>query len=492
MIKLPRSSPEEQGIPAQAISSFLAAVEREGLELHSLMLLRRGHVVAEGWWHPYDADGVHLLYSLSKSFTVTAVGMAVEESLLSVEDSVISFFPDDAPETVGEHLATMKVKHLLSMATGHVTDTIDRIIPSDNWAKTFLAIPPDKAPGSVFCYNNGSTYMLSAMLHKLTGASLIEYLKPRLLEPLGIEKARWQENSQGIQLGFSGLHVTTDAIAKFGQLYLQKGTWQDQQLIPEAWVEAAVTKHITSASPGQEANKVDWQQGYGYQFWRCRHGAYRGDGAFGQFCVVLPEQDAVFVTTSGEDDMQAILNAVWEHLLPAMQESALEPDRAAQKVLQAKLDSLNHAPVQGEMETATSRSVQGMTYAFEDIDLTPEAAQNFKALLPKSLSLEKLGLTQNEHWRLTYTNEESVQLDCGFREWSVYSSSFFGDPEQVAVSAAWTAEDRFTARLRRLETPHWLELELRFVEDAVNLNMRWNVAFGTLDAPQFIGKQLGR
>ncbi len=232
--QLPRSTPEAQGVSSSAISTFLHAVDQQKIELHSLMLVRHGHVIAEGWWSPYSGERIHLLYSLSKSFTSTAIGLAVKEGRLAVDDAVLSFFPDKAPDDVSEHVATMRVHHLLSMATGHREDALG---PSaerggDDWIAGFFATPPEQAPGSIFTYNNIATFMLSAILQKVTGEKLVDYLRPRLLDPLGIEQAFWQENPQGINLGFSGLHITTEAIARFGQLYLQKGEWQGQQLVP--------------------------------------------------------------------------------------------------------------------------------------------------------------------------------------------------------------------------------------------------------------------
>ena len=155
------------------------------------MLLRHGHVVAEGWWSPYSPERPHMLFSLSKSFTSTAVGFAVTEGKLSVEDSVISFFTEDLPEEISENLKSMKIKYLLSMSTGHAQDTTGRLHEdkSNNWAKAFLAAPVDHIPGTHFVYNSGATYMLSAIIQKVTGQTLLEYLSPRLFEPLGIEKA---------------------------------------------------------------------------------------------------------------------------------------------------------------------------------------------------------------------------------------------------------------------------------------------------------------
>src|SRR5262249_17904140 len=158
------------------------------------------------------------------------------------------------------------------------------------------------------------TYMLSAIVQKTAGLTVLDYLRPRLFEPLGIEDPTWGTSPQGVSLGGYGLSIRTEDIARFGQLYLQKGEWQGRQLLPTTRVQAATSRQVSNGSSPQS----DWDQGYGYQFWRCRHGAFRGDGAFGQYCLVMPEQDAVLAITSGVKDMQAVLNLVWDKLLPAL------------------------------------------------------------------------------------------------------------------------------------------------------------------------------
>jgi len=301
------------------VAGLLDGFEAAGLELHSLMLLRHGHVVAEGWWAPYAPDGLHLLYSLSKSFTSTAVGLAVEEGLLGVDDLVTSFFPDEVPAEVHPRVAQLRVRHLLSMATGHHEDTLDRL-DRERLVSSYLALVPEEEPGAWFTYNNGATLMLSAIVTKVTGGRLLDYLRPRLLEPLGIEEANWQGIGD-LDLGFSGMHLPTEAIARFGQLYLQQGVWQGRQLVPASWVAEATRRQVENP---REPNP-DWRQGYGYQFWMGQHG-YRGDGACGQFCLVLPEEDAVVAITAGTEDMQAVLNCVWERLLPALRQPP-QPER---------------------------------------------------------------------------------------------------------------------------------------------------------------------
>jgi CubicO group peptidase (beta-lactamase class C family) len=252
------------------------------------------------------------LYSLSKSFTSTAVGLAVAEGKLSVDDEVLKFFPDDAPADPSANLKSMRVSDLLRMNTGHQAEPPRK--PDEVWTKVFLAHPVPFKPGTHFLYNTSATYMQSAIVQKVTGQTVLDYLTPRLFEPLGIDGPTWEKSPQGISTGGYGLSVRTEDIAKFGQLYLQKGKWQGKQLVPEAWIDAATARQTSN---GSNPNS-DWDQGYGYQFWRCRHGAYRGDGAFGQYCVVLPEQDAVIAITSGLRDMQAVLNLVWDKLLPGL------------------------------------------------------------------------------------------------------------------------------------------------------------------------------
>jgi CubicO group peptidase (beta-lactamase class C family) len=287
---LPRSTPEKQGVSSSAIQNFLNEVEKSKIEFHSIMVVRHGHVVAEGWWAPYAAPLKHTLYSLSKSFTSTAVGLAIGEGKFTVEDSVLSFFPDDAPAEMNDNLKAMKVKHLLTMSSGHVKDTIQPMRKStDTWAKTFLSQPVEREPGTFFLYNTGATYMLSAIVQKTTGQPLIKYLRPRLFDPLGIVGEDWEMDPQGINTGGYGLRVRTEDIAKFGQLYLQKGKWNGKQLIPSEWIDQATKTQIISNSskPSRPREEDDWAQGYGYQFWRCRPGGYRADGAFGQFGMVM-------------------------------------------------------------------------------------------------------------------------------------------------------------------------------------------------------------
>ncbi|HEV7283064.1 MAG TPA: serine hydrolase [Pirellulaceae bacterium] len=340
--ELPRTSPEAQGVSSEAVLAFVDAADEKIRSMHSFMLVRNGQVVAECYWKPEAAEKPHILWSLSKSFTSTAVGFAVAEGKLKLDDKVIDFFPTEAPAEPSENLKAMTVRDLLTMATGHTSEP--NVRSSEHWRKMFLAHPVEEQPGSHFLYNTAATYMQSAIVQKVTGETVLDYLQPRLFDPLGIEKPQWGSSPEGVTLGGYGLYLKTGDIAKFGQLYLQKGKWNGKQIVPAEWIGQATSKQVENAKDPASVKTSDWAQGYGFQFWRSRHGAYRGDGKDGQFCLVIPEENAVIVMTADTGDMQGQLNLVWEHLLPALDDEALPENPEAQKKLEERCEDLTAKP----------------------------------------------------------------------------------------------------------------------------------------------------
>ena len=466
--ELPRSSPESQRISSSAVLAFVEAVDKNVQSMHGFMLMRHGHVVAEGWWAPYDAESPHSLFSLSKSFTSTAVGIAIAEGKLSLDDEVLKFFPEDAPAEPSANLKAMRVSDLLRMSTGQQTEPTRN--PDQVWTKVFLAHPVPFKPGTHFMYNTSATYMLSAIVQKATGMTVLDYLRPRLFEPLGIERPTWETSPQGVSTGGYGLSIRTGDIARFGQLYLQKGKWQGKQLVPEAWIEAATARQTSNGSDP----KSDWAQGYGYQFWRCRHGAYRGDGAFGQYCVVLPEQDAVIAINGGLKDMQAVLNLAWDKLLPAMQSSSLAPDEESAGKLRVALKGLSLRPVEG---SAAPASGLGKRYVFtaKDTLLQAISLQSDGKDGPVTLVAQVAGA---EH-----------RIVCGRGTWQKGRMAWEKLSEQrVAASGAWTGDDTFTAKLCFYETPFIVTVKLKFAGEEVNCTTESNVGFGSNNPTELVGK----
>jgi CubicO group peptidase (beta-lactamase class C family) len=336
-LRLPRSTPEAQGISSQAILDFVSAADKIDT-LNSFMVLRHGQVIAQAWWKPEAADKPHILHSVSKSFNAAAVGLAIQEGKLRLDDRVLKFFPTAAPPDPSENLKAMTVRDLLTMSCGH--DTEPKAVGGAPSVKLFLAHPVPYRPGTHFQYNTMGSYVLSAIVSKVTGQTTLEYLKPRLFEPLGIENPRWDSSPEGFSLGGYGLWLRTEDMAKFGQLYLQKGKWEGKQLIPQKWIEQSTIKQISNENESHAKIGPDWQQGYGFQFWRCRHDSFRADGASGQFIVVIPDQDVVVAITADTGNMQGELDAIWNHLLPAFHAEALPEDAAGRERLKQAMGKL--------------------------------------------------------------------------------------------------------------------------------------------------------
>ncbi|UFH53131.1 serine hydrolase [Spirosoma sp. KNUC1025] len=472
--KLPRSLPEAQGVAPRGLLDFVNTIEAQKLNVHSMMVVRHGQVVAEGWWAPYAPQYKHTLYSLSKSFTSTAVGMAVAEKKLTVDDKVVSFFTKDVPATVSENLAAMSVKDLLTMSTGHDKDTTPALRGAgtdSNWVKSFLAQPVEHKPGTFFVYNSGATYMLSAIVQHLTGQTVLEYLKPRLFGPLGIEGEDWEVSPQGINTGGWGLRLRTEDIAKFGQLYLQKGIWNRKRLVAESWINDATRAEVQSKGGKGDASVNDWIQGYGYQFWRCRNDAYRGDGAFGQYCIVLPKEDAVVAITSETANMQAVLDAVWKHILPALQRVGLPAERVEQAALTKKLSTLTLLPESTQPASTVASQISGKTYTIAD---NPMHVKDVSLTFGKDGCIFKLQDDQGPH-----------QVLCGVNRWAESTTTFAVAPlmltptpvpgdqaRKVAGSGSWQDPNTFVMVWRFIETAHYDMVTCRFGSEGVQVEFQ--------------------
>ena len=478
--RLPRSTPEAQGLPSRAVLDLVDALEKTVDEPHSLMVVVGGHVVTEGWWAPYEPHLSHQLYSLSKSFTSTAVGLAQGEGLLSVEDLVLPYFPDEAPADPDARLRALRIRHLLTMTTGHDQDPTDAVIGGPDWARAFLAEPLQHEPGTVFTYNTAATYVLSAIVQKVTGQRLLDYLTPRLLEPLGIQGATWEQSPQGVDTGGFGLTARTEDIACFGRLYLDDGVWDGRRLLPEGWV-AEATGHLVPS----RGEAIDWVQGYGYQFWRARHG-YRGDGAFGQFCIVLPEQHTVVAMTAGVQDMQIVLDGIWEHLLPALSGSALPEDPAALSGSALPEDPAAHRALTERLARLTLNPPPDTA---EPTDRVPLAGRAF------DLDANELGITrvsfrgEPDRMRIDVAGHEgTTTIDAGAGAWlpgSVPGRQWGMLPSMA--SGAWTASDTYVVTMRLITTPYVLTLTARVAGDALRVTADLNVSFGPTRVAELTG-----
>ena len=461
---LERSTPEAEGVVSQGIEAFLDGVAESGQEVHSFMLLRHGKVVAEGWWRPYGPELRHLLYSASKSITSLGVGMAADASLLTLDDRVVSFFPDLVTDSVSPLMRELTVRDLLSMSVGQEQDPSGTAMRGDqDWRRVFLHTPPVHEPGSVFLYNNLATFMLSAIVQEVTGEMLFDYLQPRLFEPLAIENITWDYNREGITLGMIGARLRTEDLAKIGQLLLQKGEWNGEQLVSGAYIDDASAFHITNNNAGVPADSAnDGQMGYGYQLWRGRHNSFRMDGLGGQFVIVLPDREAVVVLTSNAQSAQVEMDLVWEHLVPAMGDEALPSDPEANARLEAKLAALEVAPASGADDLAFfGDAVSGRRFELEEN--------------PRGLQAVTFDI-QGEGCVVTLDREEgSRTLEAGLGVWrhaELESTSLaggapggFGYQRSSNAVGADTLQATVAALSCGMPDEDTFELTARFVED---------------------------
>ncbi|WP_258725642.1 serine hydrolase domain-containing protein [Cellulomonas sp. NS3] len=427
---LPRSTPAAARVSSRALTALLDRLEAAPVECHSLVVVRRGHVVAEGWWAPYSAERPHLLYSLTKTFTAVAVGLAVADGLLTLDDRVVDVLPDHVPADVSDQARRLTVHHLLTMTTGRRADSLDeawQLEPRD-LVKGFLRVPFVDAEGTRHTYDNATTFVLARMVERVTGRGLPELLDERLFVPMGVEHAEWDRVADGAVYGFHGLHLTTEAVAAFGDLLRRGGRWGDRQLVPRDWVELATRHHVDTVPYKDDASHdTDFARGYGYQVWRSRHG-FHGHGAYGQQCVVVPSHDLVVAVTA-EGEAQEVLDALWECLLPGLDAATSPEDDEA---LAERMRRLSLAPVDGSADPG--RRAEGTLDGGAADSAVPDGT---------SVGVDPVA----GGWVLRLA--PSLPVDVGHGEWR--ESAPLGRP--VVASGAWHG-DTFVADLRVVTTPH--------------------------------------
>ena len=473
---LPRSTPEQEGVSSESIVNLIDAFEKKIEFVHSYMIVKNGKVISEGWWDPYGPNIPHELWSLSKSFTSTAIGFAVEEGLIQIHDFVKDYFPEKSPENPTWQLKQLRVKDLLTMSTGHTSEP--RLgQSSDDWVKHFLESELKLRPGTYFMYNTPATYMLSAIIQRVTGEKLVDYLYPRLFEPLGIDRPEWETDPRGINTGGWGLHLTTEDIAKFGVFYIQKGKWNGNQLLSSDWIKMATSKQVSN---GSDPNN-DWSQGYGFQFWRSRFNTYRGDGAMGQFCLVIPEHNTIVAITSGTDNMGGVMQIVWEELLPKMNSSEMIFNPEGIEILRKKSASLELKPVNGKMSKALAKKFfnkkikiaknkEGVEFIFfkskkNEVEIKVNGKiETIPFGFGKYIKSELKG-----HLPFTSSNHKIVPK----------SSLRYSKNKKIAVSGAWITENKFQLRIYQYETPARLDYIFNFKNGKLKWDCKKSNALGS-------------
>lgn len=304
-IRIPRAAcPEEVGIPSESVRNFVLSLEESGFRYHSLYIMCAGKVAAECHRYPFSAEMPHILYSISKSVTSCAVGLAIEEGYLTLDTTIAEVFPEYVPQNDAEAFSAIKVRNLLNMTSGKFPSYMANKTKGE-WIRQFAASKWYAKPGEEFKYINENPYMLCAMLRKLTGMTVTDFLMPRLWEPLGVKRPYWETDETGTESGGWGLFLTPESFAKFALMIHQRGRFGDKQIIPAAYLDEATRFQIPTGGDDEYG-----REGYGYCFWVKNDNEFLGCGVFGQICYSIRDKDLAIVTVSGDGHTEHVYSAI--------------------------------------------------------------------------------------------------------------------------------------------------------------------------------------
>lgn len=456
---------EKVGVDSREVQAFIDECLNDGIELHSIMVVRHGKVACEAFREPYSPNIPHMMYSVSKSFTSTAIGFAIDEGYMSLETKFLDVFPELRPTKFDEYLDKLNVFHLLTMQGGKsVSPMIDRT--KDTWLQDFVDSPWAFEPGTEFLYISENMYVLCAMIHRLTGMSVTEFLTERLYEPLGIDVPYWETCPRGIEAGGWGLFLKTEDLAKFALCYLQHGVYNGKQVIPEWWTVDG-TKKIADNSPKSDGD-IDGMNGYGYCFWRNGgyENSYRADGMFSQFGIVFEDLDAVVAINGGNINESQARAAVWNHFPKAFIDDNADSDGV--KISIKPYDKLPKAPRSFLEDSLNNRRLvfgkaHVLTVLGMPVSVLPLAAVFMEKDKAGNISNVRFNF-RDDDMILTWsegdeTNTISVGMDGEYR----YDNIVLGGiAYTTAAIAAWTSENVLEVQIRPVETIAERRLVFRF------------------------------
>ena len=486
--EFPRTTPEAVGIPSASIEWLLDRLEEGWTEPHGLMIMRHGKVCAEGWWAPYATGIRHGLQSHTKTYAATAVGIAYTEGLLKLTDRIVDIFPDEIPENPSENLKKLTVRDVLCMGCG--MDTMPR--PSKDWIREFLATPVNHVPGTTFMYNSTGSTFLGAIVRKLTGLGLHDYLKPRLFDKIGIdaENLRWITMPDGMEVGGGGLFATTEDNLRLMKLYADGGVWEGERILAEDYVKLATSKQNDSATeravnPPAEDNFV----GYGFQIWMCRpKGVYRADGAMGQFTIVFPERDMLLAITenasgsTGGAMPHKALDTIWKWMdaLPGPETEILPEDPEASAHLARRMQMLALPAPRRSPESPLQEKINGSTYAVTDgyFALADAGMVRFMSGEDRPGGAKALSLTFAENaCTLTCLVDGKPQSLTAAMDGTRLRNELPGMPSIALCSGCWEADNVFRLRLRMVETCNETSITFTFSGDQAQVETCSNHVF---------------
>lgn len=442
------------GVNRKSIVDFLNKSKEKGNDIYRVKILNKGEAVVRFALPPYSCEDVQHVYSLSKTFTSTAIGMLVDDGLLSVEDYMTDLFPDKAPQVISPNLKSLQLKHLLSMNTGHDECVMWKIKDEEDIVRAFFEQEIEHAPGTHFAYNNSATYMLSATVNKITGKCLFDFLWERLFEPMGMTEVYWSKYHDGNNNGCVGLHISLDSMAKLGLMYQNGGIYDGRRYLSEKWVKEATKVQSDNSGNGNP----DWCAGYGYQIWMNADGGFRGDGAFGQ--LIFIKDDFVVAMNAFTADMQGEITDV-----VTMLDNLTSADKGTDNEVKETINNF-YVPEKNE---AIAEELLNKTFK---VDANKQGIGEVK-------------FTENADKSVTVSlkNEEGWQnIECGYSEYKkstvfikelkplILSISNPYEVEKLNMASFYTVKkDTFIIHIKYLNAPH--DDEIAFKIDGDNVEM---------------------
>lgn len=455
------SSPETQGIDSAKLAQAMLSWQEQDIPIHSLMLIRNGYKVADATFYPYDGQSAHDVASVTKSVMSILIGIAVDQGKLSLDDKMVSFFPDRTIANLDARKEAITVRHLVGMSSGldclidgQENNTVMAMFASADFAQFALDRPMSSEPGSQFFYCSSAFHLLSPILQQATGMTALEFAQQNLFEPLGIEDTPWPTDPQGYNIGFGSISLHPQDMAKLGLLFLQKGQWEGEQIVSRDWVEEATSAQMNA--PDQAPNP------YGYGWWADadRKGAFFAGGRLGQYIMVYPEWDMILVTTGGgfeieqiEESLLSIFNDM-ENQLPANPEGVARLEAAIATVAQPPVAQ----PIPPLPDMA--RTLSGRTYFFE----------------PNPLGLASLAFEFDDsaaptaHIGPAADGDQSLPISVGL-DGTYHFTTVIGDGRPVGLRGNWIDSQTFVLDYVGAVSNEHMQIHLLFQGDEVNVTI---------------------
>ncbi len=461
------SSPQEQGMSSEKLLEMINLIQKQQIDIHSIVIIRNGYKVLDASFFPYKSDLKHSIFSCTKGVTSTLMGIATEEGdIKDINQKVVDFFPEYTIENLDEAKKNLTLSHLLTMTTGLEWKENGSYDGTDSWVQTrwsgnyvqyILNNPMSQDPGTSFYYNSGASHLLSAVLQKSTGQNTYDYATRKLFEPLGIKEVFWESDPQGVNIGGTNLFMSAQDMARFGYLYLRNGCWNGKQLVSESWIKEATTKHVDTP------NAIAGRDGYGYQWWMNSFGGYSARGYGGQYIFVIPEEDLVVVFTSSlqGSDFFVPESLTKNYILTAVNSTqSLEDDQVVSNQLQSKLEEIQNPPKSSEIPPfpLLAKGVSGKKLELENGEVL-------------ELDFSENGNGPSVSFRHRMSNSIAIGLD------DVYQISDAGnywplpDHNMVATKGQWKDDKTFVINLLSLHEIDKIIYTISFEGSTVDVRM---------------------